>query len=402
MGGTVYLQVSVITPTIRVPRQKPKNVSIVLDRSGSMADEGKIRYAKSALLAIADQLSPEDLLSIVIYDDVVEVLRPVRRVKNREEIRRLIEGIEPRGSTNLGGGMIEGFNQTRRFASKEYVNRVILLSDGLANQGITSPAQLQKIARDYRSEHSISLTTMGVGLDYNENLMVGLAEFGGGNYYFIESPHSIAHILHQEFDAMTTILAQNATLEITLGNRVKLSDVIGYQWKEHNGRYQIDLGDLYSNHTQDITLELEVPMGAGRMELARGSLAYTASPSEVTDKPEFITAAEYSADRTAVEQKRDLEVQGKVDVAVSTRQVDRAMESLDNGNAEDALLKLEEAVEELSASPAAGSSAGGAFIKEQESRLGQFRQALKDSAGDQRRAKKAIQYDNYKAQKNNQ
>jgi len=400
-GGKVFLQVSIVTPTFHVPRQKPKNVSIVLDRSGSMADEGKIHYAKSALLAIVDQLSPEDLLSVVIYDDVVEVLRPARRVKNKTEIHRLIERIQPRGSTNLGGGMIEGLKQAQKFASKEFVNRVILLSDGLANQGITSPAHLQKIARNYRSEFSISLTTMGVGLDYNENLMVGLAEYGGGNYYFIESPHSIAHILHREFDAMTTILAQNAILDIRLGDGVALRDVIGYQWKEENGRYQVLLGDLYSNRTQEITVELEVPQGTGSMTVARGSLAY-AAPSGQGSTPEFASDIEYSRDVAKVEGSRDLEVQAKADVAVSTRTVERAMEALDSGNPEDALLGLEEAAGQLAASPAAGSASGGSFIKEQKYRLEMFKETLKDSSGDHRRAKKAIQYDNYQIQKNNQ
>ena len=402
MGGTVYLQVSLHTPSLHVPRQKPKNVAVVLDRSGSMADEGKILYAKSALLAIVDQLSPDDLLSIVTYDDIVEVLRPAGRVRNKREIHRLIEGIFPRGSTNLGGGMMEGFNQARRYASKQYVNRVVLLSDGLANQGITNPHHLQKIARNHRSESSISLTTMGVGLDYNENLMVGLAESGGGSYYFIESPHSIAHLLRREFDAMTTILAQNAILEITLGNHVKLTDVIGYRWTREGDRYRVVLGDLYSNQTQELTFELHIPEGAGTLELARGSLTYTANETGLGNRPEFASVVKYSRDAEAVERGRDIKVQAKADVAVSTRTVERAMEALDKGNAEEALQELDDAARQLGASRAAGTAHGGSVISEQENRLDMFRQTLKESAGDHRRAKKAIQYDNYRTQKNNQ
>jgi len=132
---------------------------------------------------------------------------------------RLINRVSPRGSTNLGGGMIEGYRQVERFASKEFTNRVILLSDGLANQGITDPRQLNSIARRNRI-HSISLTTMGVGLDYNENLMVGLAEYGGGSYYFIEHPRSIAHILNKEFNSLSSILA-SFVLGVALGNLVR-------------------------------------------------------------------------------------------------------------------------------------------------------------------------------------
>jgi Ca-activated chloride channel family protein len=171
-GGTIFLQISVTPPRFDLPRKKPMNLSIVLDRSGSMADERKIHYAKSALLSLVDKLSPDDILSIVIYDDVVEVLRPAGRVRDRREIHRLIERIAPRGSTNLGGGMVKGLEQVAVHASREFVNRVVLLSDGLANQGITDPQELNRIARRYGSR-SISLTTIGMGLDYNENLMVG-------------------------------------------------------------------------------------------------------------------------------------------------------------------------------------------------------------------------------------
>lgn len=185
-GGTVYLQIALDArnfPMTAVCR-RPMNIAVVLDRSGSMADARKIDYAKKAINSLIDGLSSEDYLSIVIYDDRIDVLLPAQRVINKECIKRLVREIYPRGSTNLGGGMAEGFQQIERNFREDYVNRVILLSDGLANTGITDPRELGRIAGRYRDK-SISLTTMGVGLDYNENLMLGLAEHGGGNYYFL-------------------------------------------------------------------------------------------------------------------------------------------------------------------------------------------------------------------------
>ena len=116
----------------------------------------------------------------------------------------------------------------RRTPAREYVNRVILLSDGLANQGITDPHRLQNIARKQR-DHAISLSTIGVGLDYNENLMVGLSENGGGNYYFLESSRNLASVLRKEFDRLGDVVAQNVTIEIELGRGVRLLDAIGYE-----------------------------------------------------------------------------------------------------------------------------------------------------------------------------
>lgn len=400
-GGTLFLQISITAPRFNMPRKKAMNLSVVLDRSGSMADEQKIQYAKSALLSLVDRLSPEDILSIVIYDDVVEVLRPAGRVRDKREIHRLIERIAPRGSTNLGGGMVKGFEQVAAKSSREFVNRVVLLSDGLANQGITDPVALNKIARRYRSE-SISLTTIGVGLDYNENLMVGLAEYGGGNYYFIESPHSIAHILRREFDAMSTILAQNSTLELSFGRGVEIADVIGYPWSADGDRCSISLGDLAAGHTQEVTVELRIPEGIGTLRLAKGSLKYETN-NPALERPEPIDiSVEYSANSEAIERRRDMDAQAKADIALSTRTVEKAMEALDSGKAEEALLEIENAGAFLKASPAAESPQSGAAIQDQVGRLEMFRKALKDSSADHRRAKKSIQYDNYRIQKNNQ
>ena len=124
-GGTAYLNIYVTTPDRPRTDRRPMNISVVLDRSGSMADERKIDYSKTALLKLVDQLTSDDILSIVIYDDVVEVLCDAQRVRNKREIRRLVQSVYPRNSTNLGGGMIEGFRQVECNLDREYVNRVI-------------------------------------------------------------------------------------------------------------------------------------------------------------------------------------------------------------------------------------------------------------------------------------
>jgi len=217
-GGTAYLQLSVITPESTTPGRRPMNLAVVLDRSGSMGTEQKMEYARAAVRSLVDQLRSDDVLSIVIYDDVVEVLRSACRVGNKEEVRRLIDEVAPRGWTNLGGGMIEGFRQVQKNSSRGFVNRVILVSDGLANRGITDPVELAGIARRYRNA-SVSLTAIGVGLDYNENLMVSLAESGGGNYYFVEHPRHLASMFRREFDGLQCLVAQNASIELKPASR---------------------------------------------------------------------------------------------------------------------------------------------------------------------------------------
>ena len=401
-GGTAYLQLTITTPMISTKHRRPMNLAVVLDRSGSMGDEKKIDYAKKALNKLIDQLNSEDILSIVIYDDVIEVLREARPVgHSKMELKRLVERVYPRGSTNLGGGMMEGFRQVDRYLKKEYVNRVVLLSDGLANQGMTDPHQLSRIARQYRSR-SISLTTMGVGLDYNENLMVGLAENGGGNYYFIESPNSLASILNKEFNLLSSLVAQNATIEISLGRNVRLQEVIGCEHQTNNDRYVIPVGDLYSNDRRELTVELLLPEGWGSLTAASGTMRYESEEQGDSGFPVFATTVTYTRDVAEIEKNRDMDAQGKADIAVSTRIVNRAMQALDEGRTKDAEQAIHEAKGMLSASPAAASmGASGEAIREQTAKLESFNDLLKDSS-DAKKAKKAIQYENYRTQKSKQ
>lgn len=400
-GGTAFLQISITTPAIESPKRRPMNIAVVLDRSGSMADQKKIEYAKQSLYLLIDQLTSEDILSIVIYDDVIQVLRDARRVDNKREIKRLVESVYPRNSTNLGGGMIEGFHQVEKNLNREYVNRVVLLSDGLVNQGITDPYELNKIARQYRTR-SISLTTMGVGLDYNENLMVGLSESGGGNYYFIENPNSLASIMRKEFNLLSSLVAQNASVELALGRNVHVRDVIGCEHHNTGDRYVIPLGDLYSNDRRELTVELEIPEGVGTLTVATGTLRYE-SDRLPERYPTFSVNVHYTRDHAEVEKNRNLEIQARADIAVSTRKVEQAMKDLDDGRQVEAEKQLKEAMIFLNTSPAAAQSgAGQALILQQQRQLETYQRTLQDSSGNLGRAKKAIQYENYKTQKNKQ
>ncbi len=400
-GGHVYLRLCLATHhSHHRPERRPLNLCVVLDRSGSMSEESKITYAKSALLALVDQLQSDDRFSLVIYDDEVDVLRPSRCVGNdKDDIRSLINEITPRGWTNLGGGMVEGFHQVEKNLDGRFVNRVILLSDGLANQGITDPGQLERITRRHRAR-SISLTTIGVGLDYNENLMVGLSESGGGNYYFLESSRNLASVFRKEFDGLSEIVAQNVSIELQLGRGVQLLDVIGYDHHVEGTAVEVNLGDVYAEESRDIVLELNVPPGAGELTVARAKLIRS-QDSDAEDLGSYEGRVRYEPDYGVVEHSRDLGEQAKVDIAVSTRGVAKAMEALDKGDREEASQTLTAARAVLMNSPAAAQpGAGGAAIKDQVRKLSGYTSTLSSDSVDAKKAKKEIQYENYRQQKN--
>jgi Ca-activated chloride channel homolog len=398
-GGRVYLRLSIATRDHHRPARRPANLCVVLDRSGSMSEESKMNYAKAALVALIDQLQKDDIFSLVIYDDVVEVIRPAERVgRDKELLRNLVEDINPRGWTNLGGGMQEGFRQVEKNTSKEYVNRVVLLSDGLANQGITDPHRLQSIARRQR-DRSISLSTIGVGLDYNENLMVGLSENGGGNYYFLESSRNLASVLRKEFDRLSNVMAQNVSIELDLGRGVTLLDAIGYDHHARDRGVQIPVGDLYGEESREIVLELNVPPGTGSLTLAKGRLVAAGSTGG-SELGSFDSGIKYESNTAEVERQRDLGEQAKADVAISTRNVLKAMELLDKGDKEEASRTLAGANDALMNSPAAAMpGVEGKEIREQVERIRGYADTLRSDSKDGRRAKKSIQYENYQQQK---
>lgn len=398
-GGTAYLQLTLTTPNIiSEKRRKRMNLSVVIDRSGSMSDQRKMEYAKKAFVSLVDQLQSNDILSIVIYDDVVEVIRRAQKIGNdKQSIKRLIDEVYPRGSTNLGGGLVEGLRQSEKYAGKEFVNRVVLLSDGLANVGITDPVELNRIAKRYRDK-SISITAMGVGLDYNENLMMGLSESGGGNYYFIEHPHSLAAIIRQEFDMVSSVVAQNGAIYLTLGDNVHVQDVVGCEFKNENARYIIPIGDLYANETREFTVELSIPAGTGNRIVASGELRYE-SENIIASFPHFSAKVTYTKDFAEIEKNRDISTQAKADIAVSTRKVEQAMQAMDNGDQAAAEMHLNEAKDLMSTSPAASAAgASGESVRSQLGKIELYQKSAKED--DSQKAKKSIQYENYKTRKN--
>jgi Ca-activated chloride channel family protein len=398
-GGTAFLQITLTSPEIvKEKKRKPMNLSIVLDRSGSMGDQKKMEYAKKAFASLIDQLHAEDILSIVIYDDIIDVVRHASKVgRDRNFIKRLIDEVYPRGSTNLGGGLIEGLKQAERYLGKEYINRVILLSDGLANVGVTNPSELNSIARRYRNQ-SISITTMGVGLDYNENLMMGLSESGGGNYYFIEHPNSLTSIVRQEFDMVSSVIAQNVSIYLHLSAGVSVHDVIGCECTPENEQYIIPVGDLYANETREFTVELSIPPGRGTKRIVTGELRYESSIIAASF-PTFSTSVRYTKNFAEVEQNRDLTTQAKADIAVSTQKVEQAMQALEVGNKDEAEKQLNEARAIISASPAASAAgASGESVRSQIGKIATYQKTARED--DANRAKKSIQYENYKTRKN--
>jgi Ca-activated chloride channel family protein len=237
----------------------PLNVSLVLDRSGSMGSDRKLENAKEAVKFVIDNLGSEDKFSLVIYDTDVEILSPSSPVTNKELLKKKVAEIFDRSATNLSGGMLEGYAQVKSTYLSKNVNRVLLLSDGLANEGITDPLKLHQIVKQRSTEDGISISTFGVGADFNEDLMTDLAEYGNGNYYFINSSDKIPEIFAKELKGLLSVVAQNSKLRIKYpGYNLKLNKVYGYPYSEENGEVIVDFKDIFSEEEKAVLLKFDI------------------------------------------------------------------------------------------------------------------------------------------------
>ena len=236
----------------------PLNISLVIDHSGSMEGD-KLAYAKKAVDFVIDNLGAEDFLSVVEYDNLVEVVSPSAHVINKSHLHQLVQKIQARGMTNLSGGMLEGYKQVAATKVNNYVHRVLLLSDGLANEGVTEPKQLQELAQTRFREQGTALSTFGVGADFNELLMTNLSEYGGGNYYFIGKPDEIPAIFAKELSGLLSVVAQNAQLSISFPEQhLKFAKGYGYPVTQQGNQIHINFHDIFSEEKKAILLKFEV------------------------------------------------------------------------------------------------------------------------------------------------
>ncbi|MBC7830835.1 MAG: VWA domain-containing protein, partial [Hyphomicrobium sp.] len=197
--GSVFLRLNLKSlTTAKNERRTPVNVAIVIDRSGSMQGD-RIAAAREGARVALKRLSSDDIVSLVSYNHDFDVLSPAAPLRDsRDKLIEAIDNLQASGTTALYAGVQEGGRQVEKFVSDNNVNRVILLSDGLANVGPSTPGELAELGRKLASK-GISVSTIGLGLDYNEDLMQRLAAASDGNHAFVERPSDLAEIFDREF-----------------------------------------------------------------------------------------------------------------------------------------------------------------------------------------------------------
>jgi Ca-activated chloride channel homolog len=341
-GQKAYLRVAIGAARRPEARRAPMNVALVIDRSGSMSADQRIQNARKAAQMAVDRLGRDDILSVISYDDKVEIDVPATKMTDPVRVKSQIERLTPRGSTAIHAGLLAGANEVRKFKSRDRVNRIILLSDGLANVGPSKPSDFVSLGRELASE-GITVSTIGLGRDYNEDLMAGLARSADGSHVFVQESADLANFLAREFDDALGIVGQEVEIIFTLNEGIRPLRSLGRDAEIRDNRMIYKVGVLVGGTEQILLAELDVgALGVQTTaQIAKIDVSYndTATGQRITKST--TASASLTMDREASERSINAEVLRDVTTLVSRAARLEAINLRDAGRTEDAKKKFE-------------------------------------------------------------
>jgi len=260
-----FLLVDIVAPTVPADpnrRRPPVNLSFVLDRSGSMGGQNKLGLAKQAVVEAIHRLESEDRFSVVTYDDQIEVAIATATALpgDRSRAAEGLRDVQARGSTNLHGGWLAGCEQVAAGLQPDGVNRVLLLTDGLANVGITDHEELTRLAAELRTR-GITTSTFGVGTDFDETLLQGMADAGGGHFYFIGDVAQMRDHITSEVGETLEVVAREVVLELRVPDSITVEALSPFRVEQRAGTAKVFLGDMVSGQVISIVLRVTFDFG---------------------------------------------------------------------------------------------------------------------------------------------
>lgn len=363
----VHVQLVVRAPELARPEgRKPVNVVVVIDRSGSMAGE-KLAQATGAVCQLIDQLARDDLFSLIAFDDDATVVVPAGPARDKVALKEQSRKIGPGGGTNLSGGWFLGVTEAKRNLAPGRISRVLLLTDGQANQGIVEPGRLVAQAHAFRDE-GVELSTLGYGNDFNEDLLQPLALAGHGTFHYVKTPDQAPAVFREELQGLLAVVAQNLRAMFHWGSGAQgLTLLNDLPVTRRDDSLELSLGSLLSGDEKILVFRVVVKAGAGpgRVRLGEVRLEYDWVVGEVRHESHtYPVEATHAPGVRAVQERPLLRVVENVVRMESVLARKRAIEEADRGDFAGARNVLETFQERYA--PLAGDSAA---IKEELARL---------------------------------
>ena len=243
--------------------RKDAILTFVVDVSGSMERENRLGLVKQALTLLLEQLRPSDKVGIVVYGSDARVVLPHTSIVNREHILTAIRALAPEGATNAEAGLQMGYKLATQNAKSDYINRVILCSDGVANVGQTGPDAILKEIRTYVKK-GVTLTTVGFGMgNYNDVLMEQLANNGNGSYAYVDTLDEAKRIFVENLTGTLQVIAKDAKIQVEFNpETVSRFRLLGYENRrlahEDFRNDTVDAGEVGAGHSVTAIYEIKL------------------------------------------------------------------------------------------------------------------------------------------------
>jgi len=266
--GRHLLRVGVQGKQLSVSERKPAHLTFLVDVSGSMQSPDKLPLAQRALRLLVDNLRDGDTVALVTYAGSVKVALPPTGLEKKAVIHQAIEELQAGGSTAMSSGIELAYQQAMKTVDEQSTSRVIILSDGDANVGATSPEDILKLIRGYVKE-GITVTTVGFGMgNYKDEMMERFANQGNGNHYYVDSLMAARRIFQEQIGGTLEVIAQDVKLQVDFDpEQVARYRLVGYENRAiadiHFRDDKVDAGELGAGHTVTALYELELKPGAG-------------------------------------------------------------------------------------------------------------------------------------------
>ena len=255
----VHLVTRIDAPELQSDERKPVAFAICLDRSGSMAMERKFDYALEACVGVVKNLRPDDLFSLVTFDSEVEVVLPLAKIEDKEQVCEIIRNLSTRGMTYLSGGWEQAKEQLIK-AEPGMLKRMLLLTDGMANRGITDHRELITLVGDGLRDHGIRTSCLGFGDHYQEDLLSDMATHSTGNFYDVDSKEKLPTVFAAELEGALRISVENLRVRIKPEEQCVSWDDFGgmRETSLEDGRIELLVGDLVSEEVRSFALQMWV------------------------------------------------------------------------------------------------------------------------------------------------
>ena len=252
---------------------RPLNLVLVIDKSGSMAEDDKMSRVKESLRTLVGKLRPDDIVSIVVFDSEAEVLCPAARIGDGERLRRAIDRIEPDGSTNLHGGLMLGYREAQKNFRKDATNRVILLTDGIANVGTVDPTRIAAESSEFNGQ-GLDLSTIGVGMNLNNDLLRTLARSGRGLYHFVADYQDIEKVFVNEVQSLISQVARKVEVNVDYDSNLQVEKIYGYAPRMRANGFSVSMDNMNNGLTQVIMTRFRAKNPAKPLSSVKVRLSY--------------------------------------------------------------------------------------------------------------------------------